>query len=511
MVSDALVVSGLTKSFGATRALDGLNLRVVAGEVRALLGENGSGKSTFIKTLSGFHEPDPGGTVTVEGEVLAFGNPEASRRLGLRFVHQDLALVDKLSITDNFFLGSHFPTTLGTISPRRARDEVKRALESVGLDADPRTTVGELAAAERTGVAIARAVHGLRSAHARVLVLDEPTATLPDEDVNRLLDTVRAVSARGIAVLYVTHRLDEVFRVADSATVLRDGREVLTTPVADLTLEDLIRHLGGDQQVRPGAATAAARIPGAPVLQVDALVTGRLRGVSLTASAGEVVGIAGLTGSGRDEFCAAVFGASERAAGQVRIGGKVIRSLRPTEAIAHGTGYVPANRRRDASMPYLSARENVSISRIGEFWKFPAIRRAAEKMSVSGWFQRLNVRPPDGVEREFRTFSGGNQQKLVFARWLRREPRLILADDPTQGVDIGTRALLHRQLVEAAERGTAVVIASADAEELAAVSSRVLVVRNGRFVTELRGDEISVSEVSRHLVNPKETQEGPTP
>ena len=507
MSNNVLEVANLSKTFGGTRALAGLSLEVQAGEVRAVLGENGSGKSTLIKILAGFHHPDPGGSVYVAGTAMPFGNSAASLGLGLRFVHQNLALVDNLSIEDNLALTNGFPVRLGLIRGITSRGRVTGALNRVGIELDPRTPVARLTPAEKTGVAVARALSGMRDDDATVLVLDEPTATLPDPEVARILEIVRAVQSNGIAVLYVTHRLEEVFKIASRVTILRDGRHLITTDLGGMTRADLVHLMVGSQldEVHREAGNMGV-VTGRPALEVVGLRTARLGGISLSVAAGDVVGVAGITGSGREELCGCIFGADPVGDGQVRVSGAIVRPLCPTTAIRHGVAYIPGDRQNLGILGPLSARENLSITN-ERLLSRALIDRRKERRATAEWFMRLSVRPKDGFEQPLGAFSGGNQQKLVFAKWLQRRPKVLLLDEPTQGVDVATKALLHQQLLAAAAAGAAVLVSSSDTDELAALCQRVAILHGGRITAVLTGDRITPSTISQRLLHPPENAE----
>ncbi len=502
-----LSVEGLSKSFAGSRALDGFDVQVKAGEIHALLGENGSGKSTFIKILSGYHQPDTGGKVMIDSHPLEFGSAESSFNLGCRFVHQDLALVPTLSVLDNLSLNSGFPTRWGTVKSAESRRLAQADLARVGLEVDPATPVSLLSPSQKTGVAVARALRQLgRDAHeVKLLVLDEPTATLPESEVEHLLDVVRRVAARDIGVLYVTHRLDEVFELADNATVLRDGHKVATRPVASLDRHTLVTLLVGSELDEVRRASSAMRLAGGDaVLKVDRLCSAPLDEVSFEVRSGEVVGVAGITGSGRDVLLGAIFGAVEREGGTVTVDGKEIAAFRPRSAMDAGVGYLPAERKIQGGIMEFSARENLTISDLQPFWSKGLLHRRAERAEAGSWFERLDVRPGGAFESPLMTFSGGNQQKVLFGKWMRRNPKVFLLDEPTQGVDVGAKAGLHRQILAAAAGGAAVVISSSDVDELAALCHEVMVVRNGRIVAVLRGDEVTVSAISRESLGASE-------
>jgi ribose transport system ATP-binding protein len=496
----ALSVTGLSKRFGASIALADVGLSISRGEVHAVLGENGSGKSTLIKILSGFHRPDAG-TVTIAGEPLPFGHAVSSYRLGARFVHQDLGLVDTSSVLDNLAIGAGFATRLGTISMRRNTGRAEADLARVGLDLNPRASVGSLSPAARTGVAIARALREDASAPVRLLVLDEPTATLPEAEVERLMEIIRRVAAAGVGVLYVTHRLEEVFSLANTVTVLRDGREVATLPTSALDRRRLVDLLVGEElTVAHHAAEVLPAQGERPALSLRDVTADALHGFTADIQAGQITGMAGITGSGRETVLGAAFGAIERRGEVITQAGTVIAPARPDLAMRHGLAFLPADRIRNSAIGSLPARENIALTSLRPFARLGTMRRRPERRAALSWFGRLSVRPPDLVDLPLESFSGGNQQKIMFAKWLRQEPAVFLLDEPTQGVDVGAKAVLHAQLVQAAAAGAAIVISSSDVDELAAICQRVLVCRDGRVGADLRGDQVTVRAISRECL-----------
>ena len=500
LVTPALSVRELGKSFGGNAALADVDLDVGQGQVHALVGENGSGKSTLIKIISGYHRPDSG-QVAVGGEILPFGNPDASHAVGARFVHQNLGLVHSISVLDNLALQHGFPTRLGTISRRRALAAAGEALAAVSLEVDPEARVGDLTPAERTGVAIARAFSRNLQSPPRLLVLDEPTAALPEREVSKLIAITRAAAARGVGVLYVTHRLDEVFDLAEVVTVLRDGRIHAQTPVQELTRQALVRQLVGTElsdtrRESSQVAAAASRV----VLDVEGLSAGVLRAVSLRLRAGEVLGVAGITGSGRETICAAIFGAVEHAAGRVLVGGTAMPHGQPHALIGAGVAMIPADRERSGGFYGLTARENLTITGLRPHWRRGLLRKGSERAESADWFRDLDVRPSSAYEQPLGSFSGGNQQKLVFAKWLRTRPKVLLIDEPTQGVDIGAKATLHHQILETARGGAGVLVSSSDTDELAALCHRIVVLRRGRLVATLSGAQVTQGDVAHACV-----------
>lgn len=496
-----LHVEGLSKSFARTRALSGLSLTVDPGEVHVLLGHNGSGKSTLIKILSGYHAPDPGARIWIAGHELTAISPGMAYRFGCRFVQQDLGLIPSLSVLDNLAIGSGFPTRFGTIRRTASRKRARQELDRVGLQIDPLRAVSELTASERTGVAVARALRADPGHPARLLVLDEPTATLPVDEVESLLETVRQVAADGVGVLYVTHHLSEVFRIADQVTVLRDGIVAGTGPAAAFDHASLVRLLAGDEYLPVNEPAAAGRpVTGRkPLLDIRQLRAGPVSDVSLAVHRGEIVGIAGLNGSGREAVLSTVFGARRPEHGEVLLDGQPLPPGRPDRSIARGVAYLAADRKQGGGVLGMTARENISLPNLKPFWSGFHLRKRHERRHSEEWFARLSIRPVTAIDEPLSTFSGGNQQKILFAKWLSRGPGVFLLDEPTQGVDVGAKADLHRELMAVAGQGAAVVISSSDLEELADLSDRVVIMSHGRIVAELDGADANARAITRRM------------
>jgi ribose transport system ATP-binding protein len=491
--SPLLTVRALSKTFASTRALAGVDFDLRAGEIHALVGQNGCGKSTLIKVLAGFHQADPGAQIRLGGADVELASTADSRHAGFRFVHQDLGLVGTLNTVENLMLGRDLATARGgRIRWDAERRDVERRMETLGYQIDVRRPVAELGAAERTGVAIARALWDWESA--RVLVVDEPTASLPREEVAMLFAALGRVRAAGLGVIYVSHRLDEIFAIGDRVTVLRDGRRVGTWDVSSIDQGELVSAMIGGEELRPPHERIAR-----PTTEVALKVSG-LRGtvvdnVDFDARRGEVIGIAGLTGSGREEILPLIFGASSRG-GQVLLDGRPVPA-HPRGAMRAGLALVPADRRADGAVLGSTLRENLSLTDLRRFTtRIGRLRRAAEKTEADSWIARLDVRPAR-AEAIFALLSGGNQQKIVLAKWLRRRPRVLLLDEPSQGVDVGAKAVIHALAREVAHDGASVVIASSDDAELCDTCDRVLVMRDGRFVGEVAGERLTTEELGR--------------
>ena len=474
----ALQVRNATKIFGGQVALNQVSIEVQPGEVRALVGQNGCGKSTLIKILAGFHRPEPGTEAFVGGEPLPFEDAVASEALGLRFVHQDLGLVATMDAVDNMAIGQGYDTgRIKNIRWRRERAAAKEALAALGYDINTKVPVGLLGMSERTAVAIARAM-STRGTPPKMLILDEPTANLPGAEAQRLYKLVRRVADSGVAVLFVSHHFDEVFEMAESVTVLRDGNHIITRPVEGLTEEDLIELVVGrklDEHVRNDEAVDH----GAAVLEAKNITGARVSDLSFTVHAGEVVGVAGITGSGREEIAALVFGGHGRG-GVVEIDGQALPPSRPDISIDRGVALVPAERHANASLMMQTLRENITIVDPGKHMSLGVMRRSNERADVQGWLDRLDVRPANG-EFTMSQLSGGNQQKVIVARELSRPLTCLMASQPTRGLDVGSIEYVHRQIVNERNQGMGVFIISSELDEVLALGDRIAVMYAGKI------------------------------
>ncbi|MGE0136903.1 MAG: sugar ABC transporter ATP-binding protein [Ilumatobacteraceae bacterium] len=484
---NALAVRDLSKSFTGTRALHNVDFEMDYGEVRALVGGNGSGKSTLIKVLAGIEQPDSGATIVIGGdEVDATSlNPLDSFARGLRFVHQDPCIFDDLTVGENLALGARYATSQGgRISRRRLREWAARLLEQFAINVSPTTLMSELNPATKTMVAIARALGDGFEGGRHVLILDEVTAALPATECEAVFDLVQRVAARGHAVLFVTHRLDEVLRLADQVTVLRDGRLVTTTS-ARMTEQQLVSLILG-RNLSAVYPTLEAGLQRPVLLEVDGLSVGPLDDIHLTVGEGEVLGIAGLLGSGRTTLLRALFGDVQPRAGEIRMRGVHIEPRSPNDALRHGIAYVPENRLRDATFADLSVSDNMSAATIKQFHNGVYFKRRQAAVADGMLKANFSIKA-SSLSTPIATLSGGNQQKVILARWMRKDPALILLDEPTQGIDVGARADVYALVERAVERGAAAIVVASDFEELAHVCDRIVVLRRGRITDEVSG------------------------
>lgn len=485
-----LEIRGLSKSFGGALALRDVSLQVARGEIHGLVGRNGSGKSTLIKVLAGFHAPEPGASLTVGSTTVHLPVPPgAPKRLALSFVHQDLGLIPGLSILENLRVNRYQPGFGRRISWPAERARVRRALEFFHLDLDIDRHVSTLAPVERALVAIARALSDSSSHEGGVIVLDEPTSYLPADEVQELFTAVRRIAEAGTAVIFVSHRLEEVLSLTDRVTVLRDGEVVGTVETSQTTEEQLIQMILGRTigQLYPEVHTH----PGEAVLSARGLTGEVVNGLDFDVHKGEIVGLAGLVGMGQNEVPYLLFGASG-ASGEVVMAGRSlsVTGLTPARAAAAGLALVPGDRLGTSGIGHLSVQDNVGLPVLRQFFSRGTLSSRAEREHVGNLLVSYGVRPP-APERLLETLSGGNQQKALLAKWLQLGPEVLLLDEPCQGVDIGARKEIFARMRAAADAGTSIVMASSELDDLAHVCDRVFVFRRGRVVSVLAGDALT--------------------
>ena len=485
----AVQLVGICKAFSGVSVVEDVDFDVCAGEVHALMGENGAGKSTLIKILSGVYRPDRG-EIRLAGQPARFAAPREAVRAGIATVHQELLLFPELTVAENIWLGHAPRTRIGSVSWRELRARARYLLDQLHsheLDVD--TPVCELSVANRQRVEIARAL----SLSPRVLIMDEPTAALSDTDARRLLDVIRALRDRGVAIIYVSHRMAEVFNVADRVTVLRDGRKVSTQSIRSVDHGSLVAQMVGRrvEQLYPKVDVS----PGAPVLELDALsCENKVQQVSLTLHAGEIVGIAGLIGSGRTELAHAIFGITPATSGRLLLMGKPVVVRSAAHARDLGIAYVPEDRGLQGLIRSQSVRANVSLASLVRMTKHGLIHRAREAMEAQRAIKEFGIRAR-GPEQPVRHLSGGNQQKVVLAKWLATGPRIVILDEPTRGIDVGARAEIYALISRLTQQGIAVLLISSDLPEVLGMSDRVLVMSRGRVVARFGRGEATAQAV----------------
>jgi ribose transport system ATP-binding protein len=488
-----LRLEGITKSYPGVRALRGVSFDVRRGSIHALAGQNGAGKSTLVKILSGAESPDDG-TIRLGGEVQRFREPMDAQQAGIHTIYQELSLVPSLSVAENIFLGRLPKRGRTAVDWRRMQLEAREALDRVGFHLDVRQPVGSYSTAEQQAVELAKALHK----DARVLLLDEPTSTLPMPDVERLFTVLRSLSQQGVTLLYISHRMDEVYSLCDAVTVLRDGVNALDLETATSKPSDVVTAMVG-KSLEGSIADAALRGersprlgPGAKdrvILSVEGLSeAGHVDEVSFDLREGEVLGLSGLIGSGQSELASLIAGARRRDSGEVRVDGKVADFRAPRDAIRRGIGLLPQDRKAAGFVPEMGVAGNITLASLPMFSRLSVIDSRRERKVATEMIARLGMKV-SGVTQPLRTLSGGTQQKAILARWLVRNARILVCDEPTRGVDVGAKEDMYELIREFAKAGGTVVIASSEITE-AMMCDRVLVMARGKVVDELTHDEI---------------------
>ncbi|MFI6031055.1 sugar ABC transporter ATP-binding protein [Amycolatopsis magusensis] len=494
-----VAMTGISKSYGGVRAIRDAEFTVHAGEVHALLGENGAGKSTLMKVLAG-EVGGYRGEIRIDGEPARFGGPADAQRAGISMISQELDLVPALSVAENIFLGREPRTRLGTLDRRRMRTAARELLARTGVDLEPKRPVEHLRTGEQQLVTIAKAL----SLDARVLIMDEPTSALPPAEAEQLFRVIAELRAGGVGIVYISHRMAEIGRLADRATVLRNGRVVAEFDAREMTAEQASEAMVG-RRVDQLYGTEHGRAGGRALLEVKNLavrprrpVPGRREpaGISLRVAEGEIVGLAGLLGSGRTELLETLYGVGTpgRWTGRVRLHGKEIHPKGPREALRHGIAFVPEDRRTSGLALEHSVLANTVLSVVGRIARFGVVPAARERQAAMSTAERLGI-TLSGLAAPAGSLSGGNQQKVVLGRNLLSEPALLLLDDPTRGVDVGAKAEIYRLLAEIAAQGVGVLLASSELAELTGVCDRVVVLREGRSVRELHTAEAGEAEL----------------
>jgi ribose transport system ATP-binding protein len=481
----------IKKVFSGVTALDEVDLSLQAGEVHSLVGENGAGKSTLIKVMTGAYLRD-GGEIFLEGKPVNFRSPEDANAAGVVAVYQEVNLLMFRTVAENIYLGRE-PRRFGFVDWATMNRNAGQLLQSLGLNIDPKAELGSLNIALRQMVAIARGV----SLGAKVLVLDEPTSSLTEKEVGILYDVIRRLKEQGTAIVYISHRFDELYAICDKVTVLRDGKLVGTRDLAGLERIDLICMMLGKQreELEKKGATAFGehreQEEGVPLLKTENLNRGRrVRNVSLEARHREILGMAGLLGSGRTDVARAVFGADKIDSGKVYMDGKPLNLSSPTDAINAGIAFLSEDRKAEGIIPEWSVRENLTLAALPALTSLGVVNRARQSEIVNNFMQRLGIKA-SSAEQKIRELSGGNQQKVLLARWLCKNPKFLIMDEPTRGIDIGAKGEIQKLINELADEGLGVLMISSELEELVEGSSRIVVMRDGELVAELHKSEIS--------------------
>ncbi|MBB4066575.1 sugar ABC transporter ATP-binding protein [Gellertiella hungarica] len=485
-----LQATGITKTFGSHAALKNVDIAFQAGEVHALLGENGAGKSTLIKILTGAYSLDQG-TIRLDGEEVSFATPLQAQALGIGTVYQEVNLLPNMTVMDNLYIGRQ-PRRFGLVDRKRMEREARAVLSGYGLDIDVRADLSTFSVAVQQIVAIARAV----ALSGKVLILDEPTASLDAAEVEKLFDIVRRLKARGLAIVFITHFLDQVFALSDRVTVLRNGQLIGTRAISDINRTEVVKMmLGKDLALHHGEILAEESEVGETLVSLrDYGLKGRVEPINLDIHRGEVIGVAGLLGSGRTEMARLLFGIDTADSGRIAVDGRDATIRSPRDAVALGFGFCPEDRKLDGIFGDLSVRENIVMAMQARLGWFRALTRD-EQMEIAGnYIEALDIRTAS-AELPVKLLSGGNQQKVILARWLATDPRFLILDEPTRGIDVGAHAEIVRVISRLREDGLALVVISSELDEVVSYSSRVVVMRDRAIAAELHGADINVARI----------------
>ncbi|MBA2691994.1 MAG: sugar ABC transporter ATP-binding protein [Rubrobacter sp.] len=482
-------LSGATKRFGGVVAVDGVDFDLLEGEVHALVGENGAGKSTLMKMVGGVHAPDEG-SVEVGGEAVSFASPGEAEGAGIAMIPQELDLFPELTIAENLFVGRKRPRTRwGGMDWKTMKEEARRSLGSMGVSLDVGATVKQLSTANRQIVAIARALLG----DAKAVIMDEPTASLTEREAEKLFEVIADLTASGVGVVYISHRLEEVFRISDRITVMRDGRHIKTAPTSDLDSDELVRLMVGRELKE--LFSRSRHETGDIALETRGLTReGEFEDVDLTVRRGEVVGLAGLIGAGRTELAQTLFGLHKADAGEIRIDGEAVKSLSPQKAMEKGIFYVPEERKSQGLISPFPISANITLSILDRICRMGFVKRGRERETAERFAASLSIRGA-GMDDPVSRLSGGNQQKVVLAKSLAREPSVLLLDEPTRGVDVGAKSEIYRLIDDLAGEGKAVLLISSELEEILSMSDRIVVMREGKVSGEFERSEADQEKI----------------
>ncbi|AMA73933.1 MULTISPECIES: sugar ABC transporter ATP-binding protein [Aneurinibacillus] len=488
-MSNLIEMTGISKSFGKVQVLKDVSFSLKKGEIHALMGENGAGKSTMMKILTGIY-PKDSGTIRVRGQEVNFSGPKEAEQMGIAVIHQELNIIPQLTVMENMFLGRDLCYgRTGILRTREMKQKTREYLGRLGVDIDPDAEAGSLSIGQQQMIEIARAL----SLNAEVLIMDEPTAALTDREIEALFEVMRDLRAQGVGIVYVSHRMEEIFAICDRISVLRDGIFVGTENIKETDLDTIVHMMVGRQ--------LGERFPernvaiGEERLRVEGLSdSGAIRDISFSARRGEVLGIAGLMGSGRTEIARALFGVSEKQSGRIFLDGQEIHIRKPDDAIRHGIAFVTEDRKGEGLVLGLSVRENIALTNLGRLSKNGVVSSVKEAGFVREMIQRLNIKTSSG-EQTVKSLSGGNQQKVVIGKWLGIQPKVLILDEPTRGVDIGAKKEIYNIINELTAVGVTIIMISSELPEILGMSDRILVMHEGRLAAVMDKTEATQEKI----------------
>ena len=475
------------KSFGPVSVLKGVDFELLPGEIHALMGENGAGKSTLMKVMTGLHEQDEG-DILIDGQPRQFKHPKEAESAGIAFIHQELNILPDLSVTENLFLGRELTGPFGLIKQQEMNRRAREYLAELNVFLDVDQLARNLSVGQQQMIEIAKAL----MTDAQVIVMDEPTAALTDREIKALFAVSRALREQGVSIIYISHRMEEIFELCDRITVLRDGQSISTRMIRETSFEETVRDMVG-REIGERYPKREANI-GDVVLEVDGLVGNRFHNVSFNVRAGEIVGFSGLMGAGRTEVMRALFGADHHQAGVIKLKGKAIRIKTPSDAIKHGIAFLTEDRKGEGLLLDFSLRENLSLPTLGQRTKGTVISKKQEEAFAETYLQKLHVKH-HSMEQKVKSLSGGNQQKIVLGKWLGVKPDVLILDEPTRGVDVGAKKEIYNIMCDLAEAGVAIILVSSDLPEVLGMSDRIVVMREGVVTGTVPKEEATQEKV----------------
>ena len=484
----------ITKTFPGMKALDGVRFSLARGEVCALIGENGAGKSTLMKILAGEYQPD-GGSILLEGREVRIDTPSHANRLGISMIHQELALIPELTIGQNIFLGCEPPSKIPfKIDWKRLYQDADRLLKRLNLPVAPQTLVADLSISQQQLVEVAKAL----SLRANIIVMDEPTSALTDSETQTLLQLIKELKSQGISIIYISHRMEEVYRIADSVTILRDGRLVGASSIKEITTDQIIHKMVGRDLKE--ICHVDRNMSGREILSVKSMRRGdQLKDLNFTLKRGEILGLAGLVGSGRSELARALFGIDRVDGGEVLMEGRLLKKRAPCHSVEAGLAFVPENRKEEGLFLNMSVEENITITILKEISRFLFLRHGKVRNIAESYLKKLSIKTAN-LRQKIQNLSGGNQQKVVIAKWLIRSPKVLILDEPTRGIDVGAKAEIYKLMFQLAESGIGIIMISSELPEILRMSDRILVMCEGKITANLKRQEATQDSIMKYAV-----------